>query len=227
MNCRVREEHFFPRKDAEGRVGAAETHASGRQPVQAGELAGVDRFEAAGLHLVGHREEDVGRRDTNDSIPYHRYPKTRVKYQARTLLIPPLRIFILVRFSASEFELACYKCPNERYEPPRQKILKKSCRIVRDERRDTSSPVPPDAEQLLAATRGLWGLENSVHWVLDTAFREDESRIRQGHAQHNMAIMRRMALKLLRHEKTAKVGIAAKRKRAGSNHDYLLRVLQN
>ena len=112
MNCRVRDEHLCPRKVTEGRVGAAETHASGRQPVQAGELAGVEGFEDAGLHLVGLREVDVGRRDANDSIPYNRYPKTRVKYQARTLLIPPLSILILVRFSASEFELACYKCPN-------------------------------------------------------------------------------------------------------------------
>ena len=101
------------------------------------------------------------------------------------------------------------------------------CLTIAPVKRDTSSPVPPDAEQLLAATRGHWGLENSVHWVLDIAFREDESRIRQGHAQHNMAIMRRMALNLLRHDKTAKVGIAAKRKRAGWIHDYLLKALQN
>ena len=89
------------------------------------------------------------------------------------------------------------------------------------------SSLPPNAKQLLDATRGHWGIENSVHWVLDIAFREDESRIRLGNAQHNLAIVRRMALNLLRHEKTAKVGIAAKRKLAGWNPNYLLKVLQN
>lgn len=89
------------------------------------------------------------------------------------------------------------------------------------------SSLPADAKQLLAASRGHWGIESPVHWVLDIAFREEESRIRQGHAQHNMAILRRMALNLLRDEKNAIVGIAATCKRAGWNHDYLLKVLQD
>lgn len=88
------------------------------------------------------------------------------------------------------------------------------------------SSLPPNAKQILAAIRGHWGIENSVHWVLDIAFREDESRIRQGYAQHNMAFLRRMALNLLRHEKAAKIGIAAKRKRAGWRIDYLLKALE-
>jgi predicted transposase YbfD/YdcC len=82
-----------------------------------------------------------------------------------------------------------------------------------------------NAERLLAATRTHWRIENSLHWVLDIAFREDESRIRKDHGAQNMATMRHIALNLLKQEKTAKIGIKNKRLRAGWDEQYLLRVL--
>ena len=58
--------------------------------------------------------------------------------------------------------------------------------------------LPNDARQILAAKRSHWGIENSLHWVLDVAFREDDSRVRRGHAAQNLAILRHMALNLLK-----------------------------
>lgn len=76
-----------------------------------------------------------------------------------------------------------------------------------------------------AAVRGHWGIENRLHWVLDIAFREDESRVRVGDGAQNLALLRRIALNLLRREPTARVGIKARRLMAGWDDAYLLKVL--
>jgi predicted transposase YbfD/YdcC len=81
------------------------------------------------------------------------------------------------------------------------------------------------AQAFLNAIRDHWQIENGLHWVLDIAFREDESRIRKNHAPQNMAVLRHLALNLLKQDTSVKVGIAAKRKMAGWDNDYLLRVL--
>nr|WP_279311171.1 ISAs1 family transposase [Salinibacter ruber] len=94
------------------------------------------------------------------------------------------------------------------------------------ERRYYISSLDPDAEALLKATRRHWHIENRMHWVLDVAFREDQSRIRAGHAAQNMATARRLALSLLEQEDSLSVGVKNKRLRAGWDHDYLRTVLQ-
>ena len=75
------------------------------------------------------------------------------------------------------------------------------------------------------AVRSHWGIENSMHWVLDIAFREDESRVRKGNGPQNFAMLRKIALNLLKTEKSAKIGVKEKRLNAGWDHDYLIRVL--
>jgi predicted transposase YbfD/YdcC len=85
--------------------------------------------------------------------------------------------------------------------------------------------LPPDPARLLQVVRSHWLIENAFHWVLDIAFREDESRVRKDHAPRNLALLRRLALNLLKQEHSLKVGIKAKRLRAGWDVPYLLKVL--
>ena len=85
---------------------------------------------------------------------------------------------------------------------------------------------PLHAQQAITMTRHHWHVENCLHWVLDIAFREDECRIRKDNGPHNFAILRHIALNLIKQEKTCKLGVKNKRLKAGWDDDYRLRVLR-
>lgn len=82
-----------------------------------------------------------------------------------------------------------------------------------------------NVERFAQCVRSHWGIENQLHWVLDVAFNEDDSRIRKDHAPENLALIRHIALNLLRQDTSAKVGIKAKRLKAGWDNDYLAHIL--
>lgn len=87
------------------------------------------------------------------------------------------------------------------------------------------SSLPSNAEHILHAVRTHWHVENQLHWVLDVAFREDESRIRTGNAAQNMTVLRHIALNLINQEQSAKRSVRGKRLKAGWDENYLARVL--
>jgi predicted transposase YbfD/YdcC len=82
-----------------------------------------------------------------------------------------------------------------------------------------------DAKRLSEVIRTHWEIENRVHWVLDVAMGEDTNCTRAGESAQSLALTRKLALNLLRRETSVHVGIAAKQKRAGWDHNYLLKIL--
>lgn len=89
------------------------------------------------------------------------------------------------------------------------------------------SSLTPNAEKIGKSIRDHWGIENSLHWVLDVAFGEDKSRKRDGYAAQNFSVINRIALNLIKNEKTKKRSVKGKRLDAGWDNEYLIKILKN
>lgn len=104
-----------------------------------------------------------------------------------------------------------------------------SRRIIKEketiERRYFLSSLPLDAQTFARAVRGHWGIENPLHWTLDVTFREDQSRARTRHAAQNMATLRRLALNLVKTDRSKKASVRQKRIRAALDTDFLMKLL--
>ncbi|WP_181870675.1 ISAs1 family transposase [Vreelandella rituensis] len=85
---------------------------------------------------------------------------------------------------------------------------------------DTMSPA-----RMIDVTRQHWAIENSLHWVLDVTFKEDENRTRRGHGAEDLALLRKLALNATERE-PSKGSKKGKRKKAGWDDDYLLAIIQ-
>jgi predicted transposase YbfD/YdcC len=92
--------------------------------------------------------------------------------------------------------------------------------VASTERRFYISSLPANANRLAHAIRSHWRIENSMHWVLDMAFGEDQCRVRVENAAQNFAILRRIALNLLRRDTNTKAGLKIRRLKACANDQY-------
>ena len=119
--------------------------------------------------------------------------------------------------------------PDNQWENLHSIGLIESVRIVKEkttiESRYYISSLPNDAQKLGESVRSHGGIENSLHWVLDVGFREDDCRIRKDNAPQNFALIRHISLNFLIRKKTSKTGAINKRLRAGWDDDYLTKIL--
>ena len=119
--------------------------------------------------------------------------------------------------------------PNGAWPNLRSVICIESTRRIGDsvstEARHYLSSLPADAHRLQQIVRSHWGIENRLHWVLDLAFDEDRSRVRADHAPENLAIIRHLALNLLRRDPTRRIGLKNSRFKAALDDAYLRSIL--
>ena len=82
-----------------------------------------------------------------------------------------------------------------------------------------------DPAVLARAIRRHWSIENALHWVVDVAFREDDSRVRDRTAARNLALLRRIALNLVAGDRSGQTSLRGRRKKAAWNDDYMLQII--
>jgi len=97
---------------------------------------------------------------------------------------------------------------------------------VTTERRFYISSIAANAKQLARAVRGRWSTENNLHWSLDVSFAEDQCRARAGYSAEYLAVLRHIAVNILKSDKNKKLSIKTKQKCASWDHPYLLKILQ-
>jgi len=110
-------------------------------------------------------------------------------------------------------------------ESVRQDLGDLTGKVTTERRYYVSSHKGTDAQAMNDAVRGHWSVENQLHWQLDVSFREDERRIRKRHGAENFSRLCRLALNLLKRDKSVKIGVHGKRLKAGWDEHYLLRLL--
>jgi predicted transposase YbfD/YdcC len=108
----------------------------------------------------------------------------------------------------------------------REQYVRETLSETKTENRYLISSLPgDDAQRIAELIRRHWSVENSLHWCLDMGFDEDHSRVGRDHGAENLAVLRRIALNLLKQDKSCKLGIKNKRLKAARNRDYLLKVM--